>query len=279
MTDGPVAAPNISAEQREASTYDEFGGSSKGSLVGIVAMVMIAIVCVTGLVTLALNNREVVDSKCPASLGPRKSATNREPMIWIGIDLPSNAPDQVRVIAREIKGAVASAIEADAELSRIKVTYDPGEGGSVMVDECFDGLDSFSTSRANEINRNRALTALRDALGTVVEGNLASLEPAEFGGPLRLLSEARNEAAQDDVVILWSDFLANDKSCLDGEGLAATRELAAKLVDRCAGMDAVGVGGKSFRVLGAGSSARSTGFEEFAHDLVEEICKETENCQ
>jgi len=93
----------------------------------------------------------------------------------------------------------------------------------------------------NPTNRRNALAAT-DALERQIYTTLRQATPRPTGGPTNLLAEAESVSGSTETII-WSDFIANDLSCLDaahprlvdpdGNLPVADNELATELVRTC----------------------------------------------
>ena len=197
--------------------------------------------------------------------------------VLVLIDPSTNDPADARFIARRVEPVVTPHLESGLTL---EVIVDPGANNSSVISECLDGSGVFAVRNANDVRQRRDLSEAAKAFTDLIEEMIVAAPVGETGGPIGLLRHARlaGELVPEEsgtlVVMLWSDLLANDGSCLDPEGSEASEEVARAVVARCVAVDAVSVIDADVMLLGVGQSPRSAGFEYWADLVAGFLCDE-----
>lgn len=204
-------------------------------------------------------------------------------------DLPSNDADGIAYVTTHARPLIDQLV-GDAAIS-IKFIAHLGEG-VLKTSECLNGI-TVSALHQNDRRRNGNLLELTEAILEQMETDIRSWPVATTGSVMPLLREIETgtaigadggQSAEHWIVVL-SDLVANDGSCLDGtpEGLQwaegdpapyADADLAQRIVARCEAeglLPQVGPG-EQWVFLGAGRSNRSAQFGVFADALAVHLC-------
>lgn len=207
----------------------------------------------------------------PVFAGARWDAPAQEAhSVLVLVDPDGNDPARARTIARQIVPLLTPYLETGL---RLELMVHPGMGGVSIVSDCFDGLAVFRVKNEHPTVQQRELSEAAGVLADELEGMIASAPVAAAGGPIPLLQYAGASGQAGQLVVLWSDLLANDGSCLDAEGAEASWETAAAVVDRCVAVGAVESLDAEVVLLGAGQTARAAGFEYWAVAVGEGLCE------
>lgn len=213
--------------------------------------------------------------RCPKAIdeSAEKEVTNRS--ILVLVDLPANDEYHSNQIARDLAPWIVTQLRVS---SKLEVRYYGGEGQRIDPSSCLDGSTGYGSMRNNSIRQTRDDEELTEAIRRLLEAEVRAQEVRPRGGPIPLLKLAGNIGP--DVVAIWSDYLANDESCLDALEMEASPELAEALIDRCRDSAIFdGLDEPTFiALLGAGESDRTIGLEDWSNDVRNALCKEIDGC-
>jgi hypothetical protein len=171
---------------------------------------------------------------------------------------------------------------------RIQVIVNHGDN-VITASPCLNGGLVFRALHVNEITQDQRVKDMGPALRSELLHVIRIKAVGDSGGPVPLLRYAygaKGGDASTRTVVLWSDMLANDGSCLDGspdnlgsisDGLTpyADEYLANQLVNRCVESGVLkpdGIDG-SLVIIGSGETNRSGQFREFADSLASQLCQ------
>lgn len=187
------------------------------------------------------------------------------------IDPASNDPTEARLIAQRLQPMLVPYLESGIT---VEVLVDPGLGAATSVSACLDGSEVFAVRNANDIRQQRHLAAATEAVTDVIKSMVVSAPVTEAGGPVRLLRHSQRIGSPTGnlMVVLWSDLLANDGSCLDPEGAEGSDETALAVVARCESIGAVAAIEADLTLLGVGESPRSGQFRYWADLVGDGLC-------
>lgn len=242
-----------------------------------VASVALAGAGVYGLTT--IKEPEPERGECPKVLESARGTIDANDLgvahVLVLIDPASNDSAEARMIGRQLDPIISPYLESGLTL---EVLIDPGVGAVSTVSECLDGSSVFAVRNANDVRQRRDLTLAAKTVVDLIESMVASTQVAETGGPVALLRHAPkvgdpgSHSPGRSVVVLWSDLLANDGSCLDPEGAEGSEEVAEAVVARCVAVGAAEPIEADVILLAVGGSSRSAGFQYWADLVGDTLC-------
>jgi hypothetical protein len=198
-----------------------------------------------------------------------------EDRITLMVDLYSNNPDYVALIAQSFKPVISTSL---VEGASIKLLVDAGKGSALLASPCLDGTKVLTVDSENERRREQELEATAGDLTEHLEHFLQSIKVKRTGSPLRLLQHAAQAstpllgARSVSTTYIWSDFLSNAPDCLNPDGARATEGALAAIFERCRATKSIVAAATDLHILGVGTTIRSAGFEQWTRALAQRVC-------
>ena len=215
---------------------------------------------------------------------PDQPFKGRFNLVVILLDLSSNSPHTASAIDGDIHPYLQAAVDNGAF---VRVEVDGGAGTQLQSSGCFDGIQPFLVTRANQIAQQKSQTVAVNALDSTLKSFIESVKVSPQGSASRLLHEAPDQvrglraSAPYPVgsvhVILWSNLLGNigKSDCLSLNGVPGTPAYASAIAKRCfSESQLIPLPGAALDIVGVGAGAVNGQQSLLAGDLAEALCAE-----
>jgi len=217
---------------------------------------------------------------CPAAfrtaVTARATTEGTQSMLVLIAPFSNDALEASKVAA----GVTTELMRGIEKREAIRVVYDPGQApggpaasGALRDDACLAGSFVYTIEGANPTRRQQDVENARLGLQAHIAAEIERHRVQYLGSPLRILQRASApQVPTPSDLVLWADFLSNAPDCADPDGHQADPATIRAIVARCAATGTIHRTHATVRILGAGDSPRSVGFEQWARDLARAFC-------